>query len=444
MENINQKNSGKKVVFKSQRIENHPINSLNKILKQELELIKVDNRKLKEIKQIADDFCSKLKNKLKTKKIDAQVFIGGSLAKKTLINKNIQDIDIFVRFSNKYDSNKISDLLQKVLNKDARRIHGSRDYYQIKINEIILEIIPVIKVNKPNHAINITDLSYFHVNYILKKFKTNKQLGDEIIIAKTFAHACDCYGAESYINGFSGYALELLICHYGSFLKFIKAIVKIKDGEKVIIDDAGLYKNKGEILISLNKSKLESPIILIDPTFKERNALAGLNKETFLKFKKYCFNFLNTPRHEFFKKHSISEEFKSIPNTKIIKIKTSKQPGDIAGTKSKKFFRFFTSKVEEEFEIKKKGFEYDDENNIANFYFVLDKKKEEEIKGPEIINIENLKRFKKTHHDAFIKKGSAYIKLKHDLDFDYWFKKFLKDNKKIIREMCVKSIKLEK
>jgi len=416
--------------------------NMNKILKEELELIKVDNRRLKEIKQITKDFCSELKDKLKKKKIDAQVFVGGSLAKNTLIHKKTQDIDIFVRFSDKYDSGKISDLLQKVLNKDAKRIHGSRDYYQIKTNELVLEVIPVIKVSKPSNARNITDLSYFHVNYILKKFKLNKQLGDEIIIAKTFAHACDCYGAESYINGFSGYALELLICHYGSFLKFIKTVIKMKDEEKVVIDDAKFYKNKKEILMSLNDSKMKSPIILIDPTFKERNALAGLNKETFLKFKKYCFDFLKTPRHEFFKEHSVSEEFENIPNTKILKVKTSKQPGDIAGTKSKKFFRFFTSQVEREFEIKKKGFEYDDENNIANFYFILTKKKEEEIKGPEIINLENLKRFKKVHPDAFVKKGFACIKLKHDLDFDYWFKKFLKDNKKIIREMAVKKVQL--
>ncbi len=63
------------------------------------------------------------------------------------------------------------------------------------------------------------------------------------MLAKTFAHACDCYGAESYINGFSGYALELLICHYKTFSKFLKEIIKI-DNNQIIIDDAKFYKTK--------------------------------------------------------------------------------------------------------------------------------------------------------------------------------------------------------
>jgi len=54
-----------------------------------------------------------------------------------------------------------------------------------------------------------------------------KKILDEIRIAKAFCYANNCYGAESYISGFSGYALELLVYHYKSFLKFIKSMVKL-------------------------------------------------------------------------------------------------------------------------------------------------------------------------------------------------------------------------
>jgi len=416
--------------------------NINKILKQEIELVGLDNSEIFRIKKISKDFCDELKKKLDLKGLDAEVFIGGSLAKKTLVKKKVQDVDIFVRFSNKYDSNKISSLLGNNLGKNVKKIHGSRDYFQIVKEGIVLEIIPVMKIKTSLEADNITDLSYFHVNYILKKLKIDSKIADEIILAKTFAHSCDCYGAESYINGFSGYALELLICHYGSFIKFVKAVVKSKINEQVFIDDAGFYKNKKEILISLNESKLMSPIILIDPTFKDRNALAGLSSETFFKFKKYCFNFLKNPSHEFFKTHEISEEFKKYNNVKVVEVRTNKQAGDIAGTKLKKFFRFFCSKLERDFEIRKKGFSYDDEKNVARFYFVLNKKKDEEIKGPPITSLENLKNFKKVHPDAFIKKGFAYIKIKHLLEFDEWFKKFVEKEKRIIKGMSINGLDL--
>src|SRR3989344_5865150 len=108
----------------------------------------------------------------------------------------------------------------KIVPKNAVRIHGSRDYFVVKENNNFeFEIIPTLKIKKPSEAKNIIDLSYFHVNYVRNKLK-NKKLADEIKLAKAFIHYSDCYGAESYINGFSGYAVELLVIYYGSFTKF--------------------------------------------------------------------------------------------------------------------------------------------------------------------------------------------------------------------------------
>ena len=85
-------------------------------------------------------------------------------------------------------------------------------------------------------------ISYFHVNYVLSKLKKNPELSNEIKIAKAFCHGNDCYGAESYIRGFSGYALEILIIYYKSFLKFINAIADGND--KIVIDIEKMYENK--------------------------------------------------------------------------------------------------------------------------------------------------------------------------------------------------------
>jgi tRNA nucleotidyltransferase (CCA-adding enzyme) len=240
---------------------------IDQILKEQIKAIKPPIEIFGDIDKAVGEFCLNLDKKLKKKKIKAEIFIGGSLAKNTLVKKDKYDVDIFVRFDLKYKDEEISKLLGKVLGKKSRKIHGSRDYYQIIVNDIIIEVVPVMKIKKPEQAQNITDLSYFHVSYVLGKLSKNNKLAKEIILAKTFCYAQGCYGAESYIHGFSGYALELLICHYGSFLNFVKAMSKSKK-DKIIIDDSKFYKNKNEILRDLNKSKRQSPIILIDPTFK--------------------------------------------------------------------------------------------------------------------------------------------------------------------------------
>ena len=414
------------------------------VLKQQIEIIKPSKETIKEINQTTKDFVTYLKKKLKSKNVSADVFIGGSLAKNTIVKKDKYDVDIFIRFHEKYASKEkeISKILGKALDKNVKRVHGSRDYYQETVGEIVMEIIPVLKIKKQQDAQNITDLSYFHVAYINKKVRKNKKLADEIILAKTFCHAQNCYGAESYIHGFSGYALELLICYYGSFLKFLKEVAKSNSDDKIVIDMDKKYKDKQEILMELNKSKLQGPMVLIDPTFKERNALAGLSHDTFEKFKNIAKKFIKNPNPDFFEKKDIRNKLEKKYKNKllILDIKTNKQAGDISGTKSKKFFDFFNRKLKREFNIKLSEFDYNEKENIAYFYFVIDKKKDELVQGPPISAKKNLTGFRKAHKKIIIKKGFAYTKLKHDLSFDKWLNLFKKKDKKIIKEMDIKSI----
>lgn len=416
--------------------------NINKIIKEQVLLIKPEKETVNKIKSVSNKFILDLKKKIKQKKIKADVFIGGSLAKNTLVktDDNKYDVDIFIRFDSKYKEKEISALLGKIIGK-AKKVHGSRDYYQISMDNMVLEIIPVIKISKPEQARNVTDLSYFHVKYLSNKLK-NKGLADEIVIAKAFCHAQNCYGAESYIHGFSGYSIELLILHYKSFLNFVKDIAKSDKKDKLIIDDGKLYKTKKDVLIEMNESKLSGPIILVDPTFKQRNALSGLSAETFNKFRKACKDFLKNPSSEFFKKKSIYCEFKDNKDLKIVSVKTNKQSGDISGTKSKKFMDFFISQVKKEFIIKKSGFDYDENKNIAYYYLILDKKPDEIIRGPPIVRVDNLTNFKKAHDDAFVKDGIAYAHVLHKQSFESWLKFFSEKYKKIIDEMSVTEIKV--
>lgn len=408
---------------------------LKEILKKQVSEIKPTANEKEETENLAREFIKKLEDKVKKKKIKAEVFLGGSLAKGTLIRKQEYDIDIFIRFDKKY-GNKISDILGKIM-EGAKKIHGSRDYYQMKQGRITFEIVPVLKIKNPNEAKNVTDLSYFHVNYIKNKINKNRKLAEEIMLAKAFCYAQDCYGAEGYIRGFSGYALELLVCYYGSFLKFIK---EVKDKEKIILDPGKFYKNRQEIMLELNESKLQSPMIFVDPTFKERNALAALSAETLHKFKEVCMKFLGKPGEKFFKKQEIEKELrKKYKKLIILKIGTDRQSGDIAGSKLKKFYDFLVRELGNDFDIQNKYFEYDKEENIGKIYLVLRQKKEIIIRGPPINSVEHLINFKKKHKNFFIKKDCAYAREK-TRNIKERIKE-LKDSK-ITRQMDINKIEL--
>ncbi|MBU2503617.1 MAG: nucleotidyltransferase domain-containing protein [Nanoarchaeota archaeon] len=427
------------------------VNKINSVLKEVLESKNVPPENLKQIDIVLKKFLSDFKEKLKSLKIDADVFVGGSAAKGTMIKKNDYDIDIFVRFDKRYKNGEFATLTKKVLDKMGGKfevVHGSRDYFKIQISDrLFFEVIPVKKVKSPKEADNITDLSYLHVNYIRKKVKSKKIL-DEIKLAKAFCYANGCYGAESYIRGFSGYGLELLIHHYGSFLKMARELAKVGK-EKVVIDTEKFYKNKNVVLMDLNESKLGSPIILIDPTYKTRNVLAALSEETFGEFQKDLKSFLKNPSAADFERADTEVEFakaEKVAKKKkydfvLLESATGKQEGDVAGSKLLKFYNHLSEEVKRFFDIKNCGFEYSGKQS-ARFFFSVKKKSDILICGPSAEDAANVKRFRAKHKAAFVKGKRVYAKQKVNFSLKEFLGKWKKENGKRMKEMSVSNLSL--
>lgn len=424
-------------------------NKIKDVLKEALEEAKPSDEEIKIIESKVLAFTEKLNKEFKIHRINAEVFVGGSFAKKTLIKKEKYDVDIFARFDKKYISQNISELTHKILKKIKFKhainvIHGSRDYFKIDIEPgLCFEIVPVIKVSNPKEAENITDLSYFHVRYANKKIKGG--MSDDIILAKLFCHANRIYGAESHIKGFSGYSLELLIIYYKSFEKFIREIAKSKE-DKIIIDMEKGYNNKNQIMMNMNSSKLESPIILVDPTFKQRNALATLSKEVFEKFRTKCREFLKNPSINFFRMKEIN--FKEMENSAkkkgheflLLKISTDKQEGAVAGSKLLKFYNHLENSIKKYFDIREREFYYNNKKD-ADCFFVVKKKDKIIIKGPPQ-EMKEAEKFRKKHENTYTKSGAIYAEEKVNFNLKTFIRRWIVDNKKIIGDMYISDIKI--
>lgn len=422
-----------------------------KVLDKALEKIQPDKKLMENFQKDLDSFVKKVKKRISDSGLEAEVFVGGSFAKDTVVKKEKYDADVFIRFSKEYKDKDLSKLTKKLLKgMNKQKIHGSRDYFRLKPRKgFIIEVVPVLKIDKPEEAENVTDLSYSHVKYIKDKVKSKKII-NEIKLAKAFCEANKCYGAESYIHGFSGYALELLIIYYGSFLNFIRDISKFVSGgenEKLVIDIEGKFKNKNEVMLDMNKSKLQSPIILIDPTYKKRNSLAALSLETFEKFREISSEFLSAPDLHFFEKQKTDiNEVRKQAKVKgkkftLLEAKTKKQPGDIAGTKLSKFYKHLTEEISKYFEIHDKGFNYNMKKS-ARFFFVLKPKKEIVFMGPLVRDTENVKKFKKQHKNVLQKGGRFYAIEKIDFGIKQFLKKWKKKNKRKMKEMSIKKLRI--
>lgn len=398
---------------------------IKEVLEKELRVIKPSSDELIRINGVIHNFLSLIKPELK--KVNADIIVGGSFAKNTVIKKKKYDADFFVRFDySKYHENsqEISSILEKILHKAVKsikakpalkleKIRGSRDYFRINLQTILFEIVPVLRILKSSQAVNVTDASPLHVKYIKGKIGKNKKLADEIRLVKAFCYANGCYGAESYINGFSGYALELLTCYYGSFIALIKAASKWDADKKIVIDAAKFYK-KNNALNELNEAKIQSPLVLIDPTQKDRNATASLSAECFNSFIKSCKSFLRHPSGSFFMKSEYEidrEKLKKDAKSKkaelvLLEVKSNKNREDVAGAKLLKLFRILIREFSKDFSVLKSEWHFYEDARKAVFVFILLKKKDILARGPPVALEKYCNEFRKKWKKCFVKDNS--------------------------------------
>ena len=394
-----------------------------KLLKEVVNGIKPSEDYEKEIFNKVADIIKKINKRLK----DCKAVLGGSGAKKTSLKTF--DADIFVKFNySKYKdrSNELSDILEKALKrifKKITRLHGSRDYFQLNFGKFNFEIIPILDIKKAEQAKNITDVSPLHAKWVLKSMKikdfqdtknakrlVHKKFQDDIRLAKQFCKAQGVYGAESHIMGFSGYICEVLSIYYGSFLKFARNAAKWKDKE--VIDAAGYYKRK-DVFRELNTSKLNSPLIVIDPVQADRNAAAALSSENFDRFRNACKKFLKKPSKTYFEEKEFSIEKIKEKNknrkTMFLEVKPLKGKVDVIGCKLVKALDFINKElIKNDFKVFEQGWNWDKE---VIFYFVLDKRiLAEKVKraGPLLKLKEHVIRFKKKHKKTVIKRGRIF------------------------------------
>jgi tRNA nucleotidyltransferase (CCA-adding enzyme) len=384
---------------------------VKEILKEELERIVPSNEEILNLDKSAKNFISLLKSK------GLIAFVGGSLAKGTMIKKNgKQDVDIFVVFDYSEKMSKLESVLSKIkLPGELKKVHGSRDYFQIECSNVVLEVIPVVRNEDPELAENVTDVSLSHVKYVRSQIAKNLAISDEIKLAKAFCRANRCYGAESYVRGFSGYSLEVLVIYFGGFLKFLKGVQRRK-----VIDPLKQFKKDTDVMRELNASKLQGPLVLVDPTFKYRNVTAGLGFETYGRFVEVANAFLKKPSISFFEsKKTDIERLKVLAKSKKAKfieidLTTDRQEGDIAGTKMRKFLDFFSRELmRKQQKVLDKEFEYSGKGKKAKGYLVVLEAKEIEIKGPNADLTDAVKSFLKSRgRTAYKKKNYMWAKEK--------------------------------
>jgi tRNA nucleotidyltransferase (CCA-adding enzyme) len=357
--------------------------------------------------KIVNTFLNELNASLKKNKFSAKAVLGGSYAKDTWL-KGDYDVDVFVRFSLKHKSKDLSAMLEKALKPwKHERVHGSRDYFWVHEKKFRFEIIPVLEVKKQSDAENVTDFSPLHVSWVNRAGKKYK---GEIRLFKKFCKAQGVYGAESYIRGFSGHVVDILVIYYKGFLPLLKAASQWKP--KTIVDYYHHYDKKA--LFVLNSSKIQGPLIIIDPVQKDRNAAAALSQDKYDGLVKAANKFLKKPTKEAFVETEVDlGKLAKLGHLIHVCAKVPKGKEDIIGTRLLHVFEYIKRYIAD-FEIKIAGWRWN-KGPEAEFWYVVKQKKLPGTMihpGPPVEMKAAVAAFKKTHKKTFLSNHRVMAEIK--------------------------------
>ncbi len=290
-----------------------------RILREALSQIKPDPTIRKTMLNLAKKTL-RLTNSV-ARKYKAKAILVGSLTRDTWLPDK-KEFDVFVLFPEKLKDKKMEELGLKIGKTVIEKLKGTyvveyaeHPYTSGTIGGISVDIVPCFAVKSAEKIKSAVDRTPFHVQFIEKNLPL--RLSGEVRLLKQFLKNNDMYGADAKTEGYSGYVCELLIINYKKFMNVLKAAAKWKPGE--IIDLREAYKKAD--YEKLWKTFKDQPLILIDPTDRNRNTAAALSAFNFYKFIKHAKMFASKPNKEYF----LSKKLDPITETELIQLQIKRR-----------------------------------------------------------------------------------------------------------------------
>ena len=258
------------------------------------DLILNDIKPTSEEKKVTDDVSVSIMDFLQKtcddENIDARIALVGSVAKNTAL-KGKSDIDIFIAFPLTADMQYLKDTGLKLAHKCCDEFKSipehhfaSHPYVTTYIDGCEVDIVPCYSIDDGSQLKSAVDRTILHTRYIKEKLDDSQF--DEVLLLKRFMAMTGTYGSEFKVGGFAGYLCELLIVRYGTFENTLSEAVNWNYGQVIDLEGYG------------TSDKFSDPLIVIDPTDKNRNVGAALRLEKMAEFIQSARNYLSSDNKE--------------------------------------------------------------------------------------------------------------------------------------------------
>jgi tRNA nucleotidyltransferase (CCA-adding enzyme) len=314
------------------------------------------------------------------------VELGGSYAKGTWLKGNL-DLDIFVKMKKETDEKRFEEIGRKVGFDSMKKFHpyvrySEHPYVEAEVQDTKVNVVPCYDVEKGQWK-SAADRSSFHTRFILEKLDVERK--NEVRLLKKFLRGIDIYGAEIATEGFGGYVSEVLIYHYGSFVKVLEAAANFAQGQ----------------VIGSPTKKFETAFVLIDPIDSNRNLGTAISAQNFGIFILAARAFLKKPSLAFFNGKKSLPDKNNLRNVLVVKFDYKKRSPDIIWGQAKRGATALSGQLEiGGFQVLRKSATTDEKSEAAMLFLLHSTIIEKFMvkNGPDV--------FRKPESESFILRNS--------------------------------------
>ncbi len=310
------------------------------------------------------------------------VELGGSFAKGTWLKGKL-DFDIFVKMKKETDEKEFEKIGRDIGFASMKKYHpyvrySEHPYVEAVVEDTKVNVVPCYDVEKGQWK-SAADRSSFHTRFILEQLDEQKK--NEVRLLKKFLRGIDIYGAEIAMEGFGGYVSEVLIYHYGSFMKVLEAVANFAQGQ----------------IIGNPTKKFETALVLIDPIDSNRNLGTAISAQNFGKFILAARAYLKKPSLAFFNGKKLISDTKNLQNVLVVKFSYKHRSPDIIWGQAKRAATALSGQLElGGFQVLRKGATTDEKSEAAMLFLLHSTTIEKSLvkNGPDV--------FRKSESENFI------------------------------------------
>ncbi len=314
------------------------------------------------------------------------VELGGSYAKGTWLKGKL-DLDIFVKMKKETDEKKFEEIGIKIGYDSMKKFnpfmrYSEHPYVEARAQGTRVNVVPCYDVEIGQWK-SAADRSSFHTRFILENLDGIKK--DEVRLLKKFLGGIGIYGAEIATEGFGGYVSEVLIYHYGSFLKVLEAAANFSQGQ----------------VIGSPAKKFETAFVLIDPVDNNRNLGTAISAQNFGTFILAARALLKKQSLVFFNGKKSLPDKNNLKNVLVVKFGYKKRSPDIIWGQVKRGSSALAVQLElGGFKVLRKGATTDEKSEAAMLFLLHSTTIEKFMvkNGPDV--------FRKPESESFILRNS--------------------------------------